>query len=68
MLDGTNKPRPSFLSPRRAAQGVTGFHMGLLDPDTLEQKDVVSLAETVARYALNPRYRPFPGLVAGMCT
>lgn len=33
---------------------MTGFHMGLLDPDTLEQADVQALAETVARCALYP--------------
>lgn len=32
-------------------EGVTGFHMGVFDPDNLEQADVDAIVETVARAA-----------------
>ena len=30
-------------------EGVTGFHMGRLDPDKLQDRDAESVAESVAR-------------------
>ena len=30
-------------------EGVTGFHMGAFDPDTLVEADADAVAETIAR-------------------
>ena len=38
-------------------EGVTGFHMGLLDPDALVDKDAEAVADCIARYVC-----PFPPL------
>jgi hypothetical protein len=49
VIQGTQSDLMVAVDGIRRACSCAGFHMGLLDPDSLVEKDVDALAETVAR-------------------